>query len=362
MIAFWVTREGSSCIHNYFDSRGRAIAGRFATPAYDDIGPVVRLSRGAQIFSTLDHLTPAQRAAARLLWDAHAAGAPQAARLNDPGRVLLRYDLLTRLAAEGINRFRVFPADAPGAAMPYPVFVRERDRHNGPLTGLLRTPAELTRAVRALRFRGYRRGELMIVEFCDAVGADGLVRKYAAFKVGDRIIAGHMFASRQWFLKSGDNEATAATLGEELAYIEGNPHQDWVRRVFAIAAIDFGRIDYGIAGGVPQAWEINLNPTMGRRADAVRQHVLPPDLQALREQGRQAFHVRLREAFLALDPGDDDRTIDVAIPAAMRHAMQCETAREQRHQRLVVALRALPADRRIGGPLRAIVARLFPRG
>ena len=56
------------------------------------------------------------RAAARLLWDAHAAAAPRATRLNHPGQVLLRYDLLTRLAAAGINRFRVFPADAPAAA------------------------------------------------------------------------------------------------------------------------------------------------------------------------------------------------------------------------------------------------------
>src|SRR5687768_11579932 len=97
MIAFWVTREGSSCIQNYLDNRGRALAARIVTPAYDDVGPVVRMSGGTQIFSTLDHLTATQREIARLLWDTHASQAPDAHRLNDPGRVLLRFDLLTRL-------------------------------------------------------------------------------------------------------------------------------------------------------------------------------------------------------------------------------------------------------------------------
>ena len=32
--------------------------------------------------------------------------------------------------------------------------------------------------------------------------------------------------------------------------------------MFAIARIDYGRIDYGIVGGRPQVYEINTNPTV----------------------------------------------------------------------------------------------------
>ena len=360
MISFWVTRAGSTCIRAYMDKRGRAIAGRFETPAYDDIGPVVQMRGGTQIFSTLDHLTATQRDVAQLLWSAHATNAPAARRLNDPGRVLLRFELLTRLHAEGINSFRVFAADSD-EAMRFPVFVRERNRHNGPLTGLLEDADAVRDAVSAFKLRGYRLRDLMIVEFCDASGADGLFRKYAAFKVGDRIIAGHMFASGEWFLKSGSNAPSEESLAEEAAYLEANPHREWLDRVFTIAGIGFGRIDYGVAGGVPQAWEINLNPTMGRSADFVHHHVLPPHLDRLREQGREAFHARLRDAFVALDTAQEEGTIAVPIPATLLAALRAEMAGDKRRERVLTALRTLYMQPRIGMPLRAVFSRLFPR-
>ena len=88
---------------------------------------------------------------------------------------------------------------------------------------------------------------------------------------------------------------------ENLAYIESNPHEAWLRETFARAGIDYGRIDYGLLGDRPQVWEINLNPTLCRNpADPARRQ-LPDSLARLREQVREAFHVRLRAAFAALD-------------------------------------------------------------
>lgn len=241
MIAFWVTRAGSFGIRTYLGNRGRAIGGRFATPTYDDLGPSVRLSLGTQIFSALDQLTPAQRDMAAVVWDAHASLAPRARRLNHPRHVLLRFELLTRLHDEGLNAFRVFGAGNLGAVQRFPVFVRHRHRHNGPLTRLLRTRTDLARTLVGLGLRGYRFDDLMIAEFCDTSDRDGLFRKYAAFKVGDRILPCHLMTSPQWCVKSAGSEWDETLIREYLGYIEDNPHEEWLRRVFVIAGVDFGR-------------------------------------------------------------------------------------------------------------------------
>jgi hypothetical protein len=47
---------------------------------------------------------------------------------------------------------------------------------------------ELDKALLALRIRGYDREDLLVVEFCDTSDADGIFRKYAAFRVGNAII------------------------------------------------------------------------------------------------------------------------------------------------------------------------------
>ena len=94
------------------------------------------------------------------------------------------------------------------------------------------------------------------------------------------------------------------------------------RRVFDLAGIDYGRIDYGVAGGVPQVWEINLNATLGRAEGQSRHTKLDPALKALRDSGRDIFHAQLRSAFLALDlqpaAAGGEVVIDGALQARLR--------------------------------------------
>ena len=104
------------------------------------------------------------------IWDAHAAVAPHVPRLNDPRRVLLRFELLQRLWEEGLNTFRVYRTDQADQVSAFPVFVRHIHRHSGPATRLVRTHDELRRVLTALRIRGRRLRDHMIVEFCDASG------------------------------------------------------------------------------------------------------------------------------------------------------------------------------------------------
>jgi hypothetical protein len=107
--------------------------------------------------------------------------------------------------------------------------------------------------------------------------------------------------------QSGQDDVTEHGLDEALTYFEANPHAAWLRRVFEVARIDYGRVDYGVSGGVPQVWEINLTPTLGHASGQSRHAGLPSDLKRRREASRQTFHEKLMSAFLALDERGDER-------------------------------------------------------
>ena len=361
MISFWVTNQGSFGIHNYQSNRGAAIRDRFAVFPYEAIGREVVMPAGPLIFAAVDHLSAAQRRAAEHIWDAHASVAPEAPRLNDPRRVLLRFDLLRQLHGQGLNSFNVYPARHPDDVRRFPVFVRHRSRHDGPATNLLDGRDDLMRVLRALRLRRRNLDDYMIVEFCDASGADRLFRKYAAFKVGDRIIPCHLFTSPAWCVKSVQNQPTEASVHEQLDYIRTNPHEAWLRNVFQVAGIDYGRIDYGVSNGVPQAWEINVNPTIGRAAGQSRHPGQPPNIRQPLDECRDTFHEQLRAAFVALDDtaqhlGD----VRVAIRDVLVQQLRAEAVQARRRQQVAGWLTNLYERPLLGRPARAVFS-LFPR-
>src|SRR5262249_42856670 len=135
-------------------------------------------------------------------------------------------------------------------------------RHNGSQTALLPDVRSLERALTELLLRGYRRTDLLIVEFCDVRSPDGLYRKYSAFRVGDRLLPRHLHVSDSWVCKARTCLVTEETVDEERRYFEDRPHDVGLWDVFRIANIEFGRIDYSIIDGVPQVWEINTNPAL----------------------------------------------------------------------------------------------------
>jgi hypothetical protein len=361
MVSFWVNRAGSGGIRRYRESRARGIADRIQPIMYDDIGPVVRLSPGPQIFAAIDQLTPAQRRVAADIHDRHAYAFPSAIRLNDPRRVSLRFELLHRLHAEGINSFAVYPAREFEAVRRFPVFVREVTRHNGPRTSLLESRRAIERALLGLKLRGHLMRDLMIVEFCDTSDSDGLFRKYAAYRIGNAILPCHLLRSRRWWAKSSSNLPNEEGIREETEYVRSNPHLDWLRRVFDVAQIEYGRVDYGLRHGVPQAWEINLNPTLGSGSYGTRHASLGPELKQLREECRVTFHQRLQAAFVAVDGSADASSIDVSVERGLLNQIHIELTRQQRRTHLMRWLRALPDALRLGGPLRAAYYRFFPR-
>jgi hypothetical protein len=361
VITFWVDRAGLFGMQNYQSHRGRTIAERFETRVYEDMeGERVSFAGGPQVFAGLDQATTAQRELVARLWDRHAEAAPHAPRLNDPRRVLLRFELLQRLWEQGLNRFRVYRVDQADEVTAFPVFVRHRHRHNGPATRLVHSHDELRWVLRALRVRGRRMPDHMIVEYCDASGRDRLFRKYAAFRVGTHIIPSHMFASPAWTVKSTRNEPTEASVQEGLQYQRENPHAAWLARVFDLAGIEYGRVDYGVAGGVPQVWEINLNATLGRAEGQSRHTSLPPALKALRDSGRDIFHAQLRAAFLELDLHQSAGPVDVPVDAGLQARLRRDTERRARSEKVTAWLGRLYDNPLLNVPVRKLYS-LLPR-
>jgi hypothetical protein len=208
------------------------------------------------IFSDFDRLKPEETKRATQLWeDLWRRGVRL---LNHPRDSLTRYPLLCTLYTEGINRFRPYRLDHLEHGR-FPMFLRRSNEHFGPLTELLYDAAELEAALGKLREESRLGPEVIAVEYVDVRGEDGVFRKYSAFNIGGQIIPRHVLYSEHWVQKF-PSLLSAKQLSEERQYLDENPHEQELKRIFELANIDYGRIDYGVLEGKLQVWEINCNP------------------------------------------------------------------------------------------------------
>ena len=346
MINFLVHRAGTHCIRDYLQARGRAIANRVHVVEHEDLGRLTHLPLGGTIFAALDEATPAATAACALIHDQLASADASVARLNDPRKVLRRFDLLTGLHEAGCNHFRVIRALDDPRGLRFPVFIRPEHRHDGSLTSLLPDRRALDRALAELVFRGMALSDLLVVEFCDTSDGHGLFRKYSAMRIGDVILPRHLHVSRDWVTKSGNSLGGEALIKEELAYLEHHPHERWLRQVFATAHIEYGRIDYGIHRGEPQVWEINMNATLGRNAKRAPRQDDQGD-RRLRESGRAKAHQRMLEAFNQLDPPGPAREVPIVVDQPLRSRLDREATQVGRQSVAEVVGRGHPRIRRL---------------
>jgi hypothetical protein len=308
---------------NYLASNeGAGLRSTIRQVTYADLFAAGTGDDGTWIFTGLDRLTSLGRDTAKAAAGALAAGG--ARLLNHPDRVLLRYDLLTRLHADGINRFRPARVDALDG-LRYPAFLREANQHSGNLTPMLEDEAALRYHLADLVLKGYRREELIAVEFLDTA-VDGLYRKYSAFYVAGRVLARHAQASTHWMIKAAGRDLADRFALEENRYLLDNPHAAQLAPIFATAGIDYGRVDYAVLDGAVQVWEINTAPTIGRSNPSA-----PPDPararnRALIAEGRAAFWRSFEAALHGVDQ-PVTREFDLRLPPALRAAEREEAAR-----------------------------------
>jgi hypothetical protein len=133
---------------------------------------------------------------------------------------------------------------------------------------LLFSEPELRRVIENALDLGMPRDTMLIEEFSDTKDASGTYRKYSMHRFGKRDVFDHIYFSKDWQIKV-PAIVDETTIVEELTVVQNIPLIDQVRRVFEIAAIDYGRIDYGVLDGQIQVWEINTNPMLVGRAGRV---------------------------------------------------------------------------------------------
>ncbi|CDX51094.1 conserved hypothetical protein [Mesorhizobium plurifarium] len=283
---------------------------------YEKIDRLGRLPTGNFIFTDFERLSAAQLQAASELCHRISAQDPAALMLNNPAKVPNRFDLLKRLKAAGLNTFDVHRLDDFRAVQRFPVFVRWESRHDPPLTGLLESAGALDAAIAALPPKIRRDPDLMIVEYGAAASSDGRFRKYSAYRVGPTIYPQHCFINENWYIKFPSTRFTEADRAESRTYVAENPHASQIERVFDLAGIDYGRIDYGIVDGRIQTFEINNNPTVLAR---------PPNWDATVNYSRYAeMHAHALRAILrppsdvVLEIGRGNRNVDAIHASAMR--------------------------------------------
>jgi hypothetical protein len=325
MIFFVTPRDATWSMEDYLRRKeAGAMGDRVRVLCYEDLFAQPDLPIGSYVFAALDQLTPTGNEIVARYVKALAGGMPGIRLLNDPGAILHRYELLQKAFETGRNGFRVTRASALKRRHRFPVFLRDEREHTGSLTPLINSPWALDRALIAASIRGHRLRDVLVVEYCDTSDEAGLYRKYSAFVIGDRIVPRALAHSRDWVTKDHDRIISDETAQEELHYVAENPHESWLRETFRLAGTDYGRIDYGLVDGRPQLWEINLNPTIGRRTGPLASTHRTDAQRTMLEPARTHFYKSFTEAFQRLDCPDTSRTISVAVSAAERARLRAE--------------------------------------
>lgn len=263
MIYFLVTRRNQHTIQNFLKSGDRRFCGRVKIILWENIKTLRHIQAGTFIFSDLDMLTPLQREVAAEIYQQLSSNYAHLTLLNNPNKVLLRYELLKKMYQLGINRFKAVLATEAFDSLRFPVFVRETNRHTGSLTSLIHSVEELHKHIWVLDFLGYPLKDLLVIEYLKASIADGVYMKHSAFILGNRVMPRYLNYSYHWMMKSSiaAGDALMESKKDEVeAFMRNNPHNDWLLKNFQISGISYGRADYSIVNGELQLWEINLNP------------------------------------------------------------------------------------------------------
>ena len=324
MIHYIVPEAHDRLIREYLEFWGKDVASRLRIVHTESLPTQRQMPAGTYVLAAMDQYASGIAAYVSAL-HGELAGQPGIRFLNQPRRTLQRFELLRRLHALGRNSFRAVRVTEDLTTLRYPVFIRDSDSHDGALSPLLHSPSEVEGAIGRALVQGRSARRLMVVEFCDTADSSGYFRKYSAFVLGPHIIPRYLSVSREWMLKFSGGEFTARMAEEELDYILTNPHEAELRGVFDIAGVEYGRIDYAMKDGAMQVWEINLNPTIGRGLRESSRRI-PPDVNAIRTQGKEHFYRRFNDAWCDVDVSSETLpTIPLSIdPTVVRQALASE--------------------------------------
>jgi len=149
----------------------------------------------------------------------------------------------------------------------WPVFVRSATMSLPPLSDLLATRSDLDGALARLVDAGHPPEDLLIIEHCAEPFAPGLYRKQAEYRIGDRYVPNASIYAAEWYVKRSTSVIVDDShIAFDMAVMRDNPYADLAREVFAIAGVEYGRIDIGIGqAGSARAAELRPTRHIGRR-------------------------------------------------------------------------------------------------
>jgi hypothetical protein len=262
MIHYLVTRRGITPMQVQKEMWAGDLRHRIHVICYEQIVHYRHLTAGTCIFADLERLSAVEMELAVSLWQQlQRSGAP-VRLVNDPSKVLRREALLHALHRDGLNPFTVHRPGDDLSRVRFPAFLRRESGHTGNLSEPLEDQAQLAAAIQSIAKQGVPKDDILIVEFCDTADGAGMYRKYSAFRVGGQFLPRHMLFSKEWVQKYPDL-LDDAFVAEESEYLKSSAHEEQIAKVFGLANIEYGRIDYGMLDGQLVTWEINTNPTIG---------------------------------------------------------------------------------------------------
>ena len=282
--------------------------------SYESLFQAERLSLCTYIFSDIERLDPDEQEMAARIYEELAVADPDGIRLNHPLHSRRRFGLLRSLRDAGMNAFDAYRAGDDPRPKRFPVFVRDENGHDGPVSGLI--PDQTSLEDWLLRFRNSGRSldKYLAVEFLDTSDEGGGFTKFGAYMVNGEIIHQHVLFDNQWVVKFGDGQSDSPErVAFEREYAELQPHRDQLEAVFAMAGIDYGRIDYAIHENRVQTFEINTNPSVVPTRDA----------EDARTANRMRFIDQFGSALSGLDEGiRGEIDVEPSRPTPLSQAMR----------------------------------------
>jgi hypothetical protein len=263
--------------------------------SYDQVFLARRVPAATYVFTDLDRLQPEQRELAADIY--HGLGEAGLVRLNNPEKVLLRYDLLRAMHRAEINPFDAYRAEGPPHPKRFPVFMRREDGHTEPTPTLINSQLELEAALQAARYDGAALDRMIAIEFCAEPVAPGIWKRFGTFRVGDAIQVTQAVTEDSWYVKYGKAELSPdELLLDSLDAVKTNRFAEIIRPAFELANIEYGRADHALVDGRQVIYEINTNPMIeAKRKKLVRALVLERDAIVRR---------RFAEMLWRIDSGD----------------------------------------------------------
>lgn len=271
MINYLVTKDHNRTILIYLHYWAAELKARFNVLSYESlIQSPHKLPAGTFIFADLERLDTVQMNFATAL--ASAVDAAGFRVLNRPGHTLFRYELLKALYEAGINKFKAYKVEERPDR--FPVFLRLANQHTNAQSKLLYSQSELDETIEEWLNAGKPRSQMIIVEFLDHKDAKGIYRNYSILRIGNKFLPRHLFYGSDWIVKHTTVPETDELVREEKEFIEhpDHPHIPLIRKVFDIAGVRYGRIDYAIVDGDIQVWEINTNPMILQQPQFLKPH------------------------------------------------------------------------------------------